>query len=104
MHEIEVFAIVAILIVGAGGVALRRRRPSEEARTDQPSYCPVRVLTTDEEVRAAVVRAARFEQMAAASLEARTRRYQNLAGRTMPLPAHNRLAGLDAVDSAPPVP
>lgn len=97
MGEIELVAIAATFIVGTGALALRRRPPTTgDVHPPELSHSLIRVLTTEEEVRAAVLRAAQFEEVAAACIAARTRRYHSLAGQTIPAHGHD---SLDTIDS-----
>lgn len=73
MHEGEAIAALAPFI---GTLAFRRRQRVGKVLTTAPSYSPVRVLITEEELRAAILQAVRFEEVAAVALEARTRRHQ----------------------------
>ena len=97
----EVIAIVlGAALVGLGiSVALRRRRPAGEEPAKEPSSL-VRVLSTEDEVRDAVVRATQFEEAAAALIDARTRRYRTLAGPS----AATRLHALHTSDADAEVP
>ena len=87
MHLVELVTVVAMLLVGVAFFAFRRRGQVADAPAEEPAYSLVRILTTDEELRDAALRAAHFDEIAAASAEARTRRYQLLAGPS-PAPLH----------------
>lgn len=104
MHAAEAVVAVATLLVVVGVLGLRRRRPCEEAGAAEPSHALVRVLTTEEELRAAARRAAQFESVQMSSLEARARRYQVLAGPSTPtpLPSLHPAGRGDATDPQPP--
>lgn len=74
-----IFLPIGLAVVGAvlGVVAVRlRRRGRGHAAAPVSASHLVRVLTTDEELRDAVRRAARFEQEAADRLRTRARRYE----------------------------
>ena len=76
-----VFLPIALAVVGAvlGAVAIRRsRRAKGKAVAPARAPSPVRVLTTDEELRDAVRRAVIFEQALADRVHTRTRRYEEM--------------------------
>lgn len=79
-------AIVAIglAVVGVvlGAIGVRRRHGSNRlADVPQPATPRVRVLTTDEELRAAVRRAASFERAVADRMQTRASRYEAMVAR-----------------------
>jgi LPXTG-motif cell wall-anchored protein len=77
-HHILLLLLIGIACVLAAGVAtvlLRRRKRTPAAEEPQPRSL-VRVLRSDEELREAVGRAARFERMLADTMETRARRYE----------------------------
>lgn len=82
MQGIEVIVLAAVVVLAAGALALWHRRPAREAEPAEPPRALVRLLTTEEDLREAALRAARFDEIAAASLEARARRYHALAQST----------------------
>lgn len=73
-------AVIAtiVLVVGGGVVASVRRHHGSVSAIEAPlATCSVvRVLTSDDELRDAVHRAARFEETVAHMLATRTRRYE----------------------------
>lgn len=72
------FVLLAVAVVAAAGGAgiLRHRRRNDSSAQGPVPRSLVRVLTSDDELRAAVGRAARFERMLADSVQTRTRRYE----------------------------
>lgn len=94
MYEIASIAIAVVLAVGVALLVVRHRRAAGEVLTEVAPRSLVRVLATEDEVREAARRAAGFEEIAAAAIDARTRRYQRLAGPTTPASLHV----VDAVD------
>jgi hypothetical protein len=80
MVEVMVIAVAAVAATGVLAQVLRRRRPRTPHSTDFGPVRPaVRLLTTDEELRAAVDRAVAGERAAAARYSQRIDRYSRLA-------------------------
>src|SRR5579875_3730009 len=80
MHTVGAVMVAVAVLAACGLVAMLPRRRAvveQDAAPERPSM--VRVLNSDAELRDAARRAARFETLAAAALEARARRYEALA-------------------------
>lgn len=76
-NPIVVVIVLAVVGVLLGAIGIHQRRKAS-GRTTAPEHRPslVRVLTTDEELRDAVHRAASFERAVADRMRTRARRYE----------------------------
>lgn len=76
-YLLPIAVVVAVVVVAVAGRLIRRHRaPASIAESPACPSSLVRVLTSDEELRDAVHRAADFERMVADTVRTRARRYE----------------------------
>jgi hypothetical protein len=86
MAHLVLFATAGVVVAAWGFGVLRHPRRRAEARVEipEPPSSLVRVLTSDEELKEAVDRAAYFEQLVADARRSRRRRYEALVPGSTP--------------------
>lgn len=80
MAHLVLYSLAAVVVAvwGAGTLAALRRRRARSTTTLGAPISLVRILTSDDELREAIDRAAGFEKMVAETVQARRHRYETM--------------------------